>query len=292
MVALTQGPEFTPPPPPGVLRSVGLALLAHAVLVLALSWGLKWKRDDNNTIAVEAELWSAAVQQAAPKAVEAPPPPPPVVQAAPPPAPPPPQQREAEIAVEREQQRAAQEKARQEQARREEARQEAERQRQLAERRRQDDQRKQDQAKRATEERKRSEQTVAREKQQQEERLAKQRDENLKRMQGLAGATGAPDSTGTALQASGPSSSYGGRIRGKVKPNIVFTDDIPGNPTATVLVKLSPDGTIIDRRITKTSGVKTWDDAVLRALDRTETFPRDVDGRVPPSVELVFRPRD
>jgi colicin import membrane protein len=94
------------------------------------------------------------------------------------------------------------------------------------------------------------------------------------------------------LQSSGPSSSYGGRIRGKVKPNIVFTDDIPGNPAATVLVKLAPDGTIIGKRLTKTSGVKTWDDAVLRALDRTETFPRDVDGRVPPSVELVFRPRD
>src|SRR4051812_12867861 len=140
MVALTQGPEFTPPAPPGLMRSVGLALLAHAVLVLALSWGLKWKRDDNSTIAVEAELWSAAVQQAAPKPVEAAPPPP-VVQAPAPPPPAPPQQREADIAVEREQQRAAQEKARQEQARREEARQEAERQRQLAERRRQDDQR-------------------------------------------------------------------------------------------------------------------------------------------------------
>jgi colicin import membrane protein len=292
MVAATQGPEFTPPPEPGLLRSVGLALLAHAVLVLALSWGLKWKRDDN-TVAVEAELWSAAVQQAAPKPVEAPPPPPPVVQAPPPPPPAPPQQREAEIAVEREQQRLAQEKARQEQARREEARQEAERQRQLAERKRQQDEaRKQEQAKKATEERKRAEQTIARERREQEEKLAKLREENMKRIQGMAGATGAPESTGTALQSSGPSSSYGGRIRARVKPNIVFTDDIQGNPAATVIVQLAPDGTITGKRLTKTSGVKTWDDAVLRALDRTEVFPRDIDGRVPPSVELVFRPRD
>src|SRR4051812_96809 len=133
MIAATQGPEFTPPPEPGVTRSVGLALMAHVVLVLALSWGVQWKRDDTAT-AVEAELWSAAVQQAAPKAVESPPPPPAVVQPPPPPpAPAPPQQREADIALER---------AKEERSRREEA----ERQRQQAERRRQDEQRKQEQA--------------------------------------------------------------------------------------------------------------------------------------------------
>ena len=37
---------------------------------------------------------------------------------------------------------------------------------------------------------------------------------------------------------------------------------------------------------------KAWDDAVLRALDKTETLPRDVDGRVPPSLTIGFRPQD
>ncbi|RYF35146.1 MAG: cell envelope integrity protein TolA, partial [Comamonadaceae bacterium] len=166
------------------------------------------------------------------------------------------------------------------------------RQRQLAERRKQDEQRKQEQAKKAAEERKRAEQTVVRQQREQEERLAKQREENLKRIQGLAGATGAPGSEGLALRSSGPSDSYAGRIRGRVKPNIVYTDDVPGNPTATVEVRLAPDGTIVSTRVTKSSGVKTWDDAVVRALERTAVLPRDVDGRVHTPMELVFRPRD
>ena len=52
------------------------------------------------------------------------------------------------------------------------------------------------------------------------------------------------------------------------------------------------DGTIISRRLTKPSGVKSWDDAVLSAIDKTEVLPRDVDGRVPPVLIIGFRPRD
>ena len=33
------------------------------------------------------------------------------------------------------------------------------------------------------------------------------------------------------------------------------------------------------------------DEAVLRALDKTEVLPRDVDGRVPPVMELTFNPK-
>jgi colicin import membrane protein len=38
--------------------------------------------------------------------------------------------------------------------------------------------------------------------------------------------------------------------------------------------------------------VKSWDDAVLRALDKTEVLPRDVDGRVHTPLTLVFKLRD
>ena len=78
----------------------------------------------------------------------------------------------------------------------------------------------------------------------------------------------------------------------KVRPNIVFTEDIAGNPIADVEVRTSPDGTIISRKLVKSSGNKAWDDAVLRAIDKTETLPRDVDGRVPPNITIGFRPRD
>jgi colicin import membrane protein len=39
------------------------------------------------------------------------------------------------------------------------------------------------------------------------------------------------------------------------------------------------------------SGHREWDEAVLRAIDRTGTLPRDADGRVPPVIEITFRPR-
>ena len=42
----------------------------------------------------------------------------------------------------------------------------------------------------------------------------------------------------------------------------------------------------------KASGLKEWDDAVQRAIDRTQILPRDVDGRVPSTMVIAFRPRD
>ena len=72
----------------------------------------------------------------------------------------------------------------------------------------------------------------------------------------------------------------------------MFGDSVSGNPMATLEVRLSPDGTITARRLVKSSGVKSWDDAVLRAIDKTEILPRDTDGRVPPVIEIDFRPYD
>ena len=92
-------PEFAPPPQRGTGRAIILALIAHALLIAALTWGVKWKRTSENE-AVEAELWSSTVQQAAPRAVAPPPPPTPPTPApvptpAPPPPPPPPPPPEA-----------------------------------------------------------------------------------------------------------------------------------------------------------------------------------------------------
>jgi colicin import membrane protein len=141
-------------------------------------------------------------------------------------------------------------------------------------------------------ERKKKEELAKAKAKQEEARLAALRQENLRRMQGLATAAGAPDSQGTAERASGPSTSYAGRIRARVKPNIAFTDDLPGNPTAEVEVRMAPDGTITSRRLTKPSGVGSWDQAVLRALDRTQVLPRDVDGRVHTPLLIEFRYKD
>ena len=68
--------EFGPPPAKASPRALGLALLVHALLIIALTWGVHWKRSDK-AVSFEAELWSSMPQEAAPRPVEAPPPPPP-----------------------------------------------------------------------------------------------------------------------------------------------------------------------------------------------------------------------
>ncbi len=126
------------------------------------------------------------------------------------------------------------------------------------------------------------------------EKIAEQaRTEQMQRLAGMmAGASGDANAKGTAAKSSGPSASYAGRIRARVKPNIVYVDEIAGNPAAEVTVLTSPDGTIIGRSLARSSGVASWDEAVLKAIDKTQVLPRDVDGTVPSSLTLIFRPKD
>lgn len=120
--------------------------------------------------------------------------------------------------------------------------------------------------------------------------LEAQRKANLQRMMSsLGGGSGGP---GTGSRSAGPSASYAGRIIARIKPNIVFAENLNGNPLAVVEVRCAPDGRIISRRLVSASGVGSWDEAVLRAVDRTEVLPADVDGRVPSVMQLTFKPRD
>jgi colicin import membrane protein len=157
-------------------------------------------------------------------------------------------------------------------------------------------QEKRDQEIKAAQDKKKSEQDAKRKEalkaQEEAKRMNAQRAENLKRITGLAGATGASTSSGTALRSSGPSASYGSRVSARIKPNIVFTDDIVGNPIAEVEVRVAANGTINSRKLTKSSGVKSWDEAVLKAIDKTDKLPTDVDGQVPSSLIISFKPRD
>lgn len=292
--------EFAPPPTPGLVRAMALAVVAHGLLLAVLAVGLRWQHDAP-IVAVEAELWSALPVLAAPPPAPAPPPEPalppepvrPIV--APPPAPPAPdpaiaiekekvRQRELKLQQERQELqkrealRAKQAKEEKE-AREKEARDKAQREKLAREKKLQEDQKRADAAKTAAESKK-----LAELRQQQLDRIA--------RMAGQATGNGDTNSTGTAARSSGPSASYAGRIAARVKPNITYTDPILGNPSADVEVRTSLDGTIISRRLVKSSGVKSWDDAVLAAIDKTEKIPPDVDGRVIPSLTLGFRPRD
>ena len=297
---------FQPPKPGGTGRSVALALLAHGLLMLALTWGIHWKSEPNN-LSVSAELWSALPQEAAPPLQEpepqdppptpAPPPPEPVlVKAEPKPTPPKaavqPDRADADIALQKDKElKAKAEKLKAEKLKEQQEREDKEREKKkLAEKANAEEK-----AKQQAEDKKRAESQAkkdAQAKAEADKRSEAQRQENIRRMQGMAGATGSEDAKGTALKSSGPSASYAGRIRARIKPNITFNDDVDGNPKAEVEVRVAPDGTILSRKLTQASGNKAWDDAVLKAIDKTETLPRDTDGRVPSVMVISFRPKD
>jgi colicin import membrane protein len=284
--------EFAPPATPGVVRALLLALLAHGLLVVALTAGVQWKREAQ-IISAEAELWAAVPVAAAPRLQEPlpepvqpeKPKPEPVTQAPPPPKPvvaPP----KVDIALEQEKQRLQKQKQLAL-----EKQQEKLKRAKLQQEKALDEKRKAEQLKQALADKAK----LAQEKklaEQEARQLEAQRAKNLQRMTGLAGASGGASSSGTALKSAGPSASYAGRVIARVKPNIVFTEAISGNPTAVIEVRTSPDGTVISRKLTQSSGVKDWDEAVLRAIDKTEMLPRDTDGRVPSPLEISFRPKD
>jgi colicin import membrane protein len=277
MTAVTSRYEFAPPPTPGLLRALVLALLAHGALLVMLTLGVQWKHTAA-PITVEAELWSAIPQEAAPPAPEPvaqPEPTPPVPTPIAPPAPDP------AIVIAKEKARLKKEKLLKEEKLEQEKLAKLQQEKLLKEKLEREKEAKVTDA---------AKQKALKTKEE-AKKLEELRQQNLKRMAGLAG-NGDAHSTGTAAQSSGPSAGYGGKIRARIKPNITFTDTIAGNPTAEVEVRTSPDGTIISRKLTQTSGVKSWDEAVLNAIDKTEVLPRDTDGRVPSSLVISFRPRD
>jgi colicin import membrane protein len=309
--------EFAPPPVGGFGRSLSFALFMHLLLLAALTWGIHWKTEPN-TLSASAELWSAVPAEAAPAANEPEPTPPEPVKAPEPiqkiepkpepkPAPAPPKvsaeaEREAaDIALKKEKEKKKleekkaadiekkkkleKEKLEKEKLDKEKAKEKAkEKEKEKAK----------ELEKKKKEEALKKEEAAAKAKKSaaDEKRATALRNENLKRMQGMAGASGDENAKGTALKSSGPSASYAGRIRARIKPNITFTEDVAGNPKAEVEVRTSPDGTILSRKLLSSSGNKAWDDAVLKAIDKTATLPRDEDGRVPPVLEISFRPKD
>jgi colicin import membrane protein len=293
-----------------------VAGIVHVLLFLALGLATAWKTQPQ-TVQAEAELWSATPQAAAPRLQEPPPEPQPEPVPEPTPAPPakptpPPapdpalELRDAQIALEKKKQQEKKkeadkvEKLKAEKLKVEKEKAEKEKAEKIkAENKRKElDKEKLAKEKKAQEEKDRDKKkAIEKAKAEKAEKAdAAQaealRQENLKRMQGMAGASGGESATGTALKSSGPSASYGGRLVARIKPNITYTGDAAGNARAEVEVKVSPDGTILSRRIVQSSGNKAWDEAVLRAIDKTEVLPKDTDGRVPPVIVLGFKPLD
>ncbi|SOY45613.1 cell envelope integrity protein TolA [Cupriavidus taiwanensis] len=230
-----------------------LALLMHLLLGALLYYGVRWRNAVPTGVA--AELWEPIPEATTPE---------PAVK--PTPTPPPVEEEEADISLQEKQRKARQAKREAEQARQRENQARAEAERKEAQRKAQEAQRQASNAERQAE---------------------------LARLRAQAGGTGATANAGAGSGSSAkPSSGYAERVRQRVKPNIIFTEEVAGNPAAVVAVHMAPDGSLLSTRLAKSSGNAGWDNAVLRAVQRSDPLPRDSNGVAPSNILITFWPKD
>ena len=124
----------------------------------------------------------------------------------------------------------------------------------------------------------------------------KVRADQLSRLRAAAGAEGGSGGTsGSGVGAGGNAPpGWTDKVIKKVKPLIVFNpESVSGNPAAVVKVNLAPDGAILSTDLVTSSGNAGWDRAVLLALTRAESLPKDDNGKIPQrEVKLTFKPKD
>ncbi|MFM0596367.1 cell envelope integrity protein TolA [Paraburkholderia dilworthii] len=113
-------------------------------------------------------------------------------------------------------------------------------------------------------------------------------------MQGSAGGTGSTDGlgksgTGTGSGGTATSPGYSDKVRRAVRPHISWGGETAGLETV-VSVRCSPTGTLLDATIQRGSGNSAWDDAALRAVQRTDPMPQDINGKTPTSFLITLKP--
>jgi len=284
-------------------RSMLLAGAMHLGLLLFLWVGIRWQ--NNEPVAVEAEVWDVSVQQAAPPAPPAPPAPeeepePEVKPPPPPPAPPaeaPPQPKEPDIALERLKAKVKAEKEKQEELKQARLKKEAEEQakleeqKKLAEKKAKEEKEKKEQEAKEAAEKKLKDEKLAKAKQ---DKVAAQAAEKARaaEMQRITGAVGA-GTAGTAAKSTGPrrDDGYAAAIRGKIKSNLVYasSDD---SLSAVFKITQLPTGEIISIRKTKSSGSPAYDSAIENAITKSSPLPKKKDGTVERELELEFNLKD
>lgn len=319
------GYPFEPPRERGTLRALALAALMHVLLALFLYHGMQWQ--NSPPAGAEAEIWTEVPSASAPPPPAAAPPP---AQFTPPPAQreeadialqqeklrkQQEAQRQAQLAEQERVRRQAEQQVdahRQQlaaqKAAAEKLKQPAEklRERQLAAQQRQAALKQQEALK--AQQFKEQQEKLAQAKKQQEQQAAKKqaaeqaarqkldqaRRARLAQLQGLAGdAPGgnglAQSGTGTGSGGSATSAGYADKVQRRVRPNVIWSGPTEGLD-ALIAVRCAPDGALLDARIARSSGNAQWDDAALRAVQRSDPMPLDTHGKAPASFNIRMRP--
>lgn len=268
---------LTPDDKPSI-AALALAALVHLLLVGALFFGVQWKSQSPSSVAVE--VWRGApapVAVAKPEPAPEPPPPPPEPKPEPKPIPKvePTPPVKPDIAVKDDKKKKEEPKKpepKKEEPKKEEPRK-PEPKRELT-----DFQKQLEQEFKDTQRQKMAAQAA------QEQRASA--DAELRQLgQMRADQAASARSRGLA--------DYAGKIRNKVKGNIVLPSAIKGNPEAIFKVTQLPSGEIIDVKLSKSSGSKILDDAIERAIRKSDPLPLpDQPGLFQRDLELKYKPFD
>ncbi len=269
-------------------RAGVLALGVHAAFALLLVFGVSWQVQQPAPVMVD--VWDALPSIPPPRAAPPQPAPEPEPDVAPPepPAPPPKPAAEApappkapDLALEKR-------KAEEEKKRAEAERQEALKARQAAEEKARAD------AARAEEARKAREKQAA--EQQKRDLLRQFEEEGLQRAEQEAGlAAQAAAASRRQAAVAGVVAQHIAMISAKVRGNTRLPPDLTGNPEVRCLVKLLPTGEVRSVQVTKSSGNPAYDDAVVRAIEKSSPLPlpddRDARASFVPELSFVHRPK-
>src|SRR5271165_5145935 len=156
---------------------------------------------------------------------------------------------------------------------------------------------KKEQAEQAEHDRKEKEKQDADKKLQQEKRLAEARERQAREAEALKAQAERERQTQQKAAADAArakaDADYIRRIQAKIRGNVVVPPDLQGDPEAVFDVVQLPTGEIIDVQLSKSSGVRAYDEAVQRAIIKSSPLPRpDSPDMFRRDLTLKFRPLD
>ena len=225
---------------PGQVRAVILAVVVHALFFGFIVVGVSWQSQPSAP--VEAELWDKlppVVAKPPPAPEPEPKPEPPKPEPPKPEVKPEPPKPDPEIALRAEREKREREKQ------------------------------KQDEAKK-----KREELEAAKRKREQEEAAKRKREDEKRRREEEAAKREAEKARAAAEDARQKVfNDFVNRIRAKIRSRANVPDTVTGKPSVQIQIRILPGGDVLDIRVLKSSGNRTYDTAIERAIRSAQPLP-------------------
>ncbi len=104
-------------------------------------------------------------------------------------------------------------------------------------------------------------------------------------------ALAAAESTGKDAQTSGPRGreNYISRLQNAIRSQMRYPANSSGNPVVEIRVEQLPNGEVVNVTVKKPSGVQAFDEAVERAIRAASPLPKDEQGKVERVLNLDYK---